>query len=383
MPVDKPNRDLLTELVRWDGGPNTASITDLAASVDDWDALLQLAQEHRIVPLLTERLPEIENFIPTQAAHLLKAARDRNAFHCIANTSELVTILAAFSAANIAAMPFKGISLAASIYGNAAARPAGDLDFLVFFCDLQRATSELLARGYHLNTPTKADGSPAVEKYYEYHFERPGDGMVVELRWRLELTEQQKFQRDLGMEWLWENRCSVRIAGVDVPDMSPIDKLLVLCMHGTKHQWSRLIWIHDVARLLQARRDLDWRSVTKRAKRRGLWRSLALGVSLAHRICGAEVPAAALKEFSSDRAVRDLTAAFTDILLQEPGKAPAGHIPYSVRILDPFDRFRWLLAMSFILPNERDRAMVRLPSALRPLYFLIRPIRLLFDRSGR
>ena len=111
--------------------------------------------------------------------------------------------------------------------------------------------------------------------------------MVLELRWRLELT-QPRFKRNLGMDWVWPRRRTAMLAGAEVPDMSPEITLLMLCMHGSKHVWSRLIWICDVAQLLVSSPDLDWKEVTREANQSGLWRSLALGVLLAHRFAGAE-----------------------------------------------------------------------------------------------
>ena len=95
-------------------------------------------------------------------------------------------------------------------------------------------------------------GHRPIENYYEYHFERQSDGMVLELRWRLELT-QPRFKRNLGMDWVWPGKRSALLAGAEVPDMDPETALLVLCMHGSKHVWSRLIWISDVARLIRSK----------------------------------------------------------------------------------------------------------------------------------
>ncbi len=71
------------------------------------------------------------------------------------------------------------------------------------------------------------------------------------------------------------------------------------------------------------------------------------------------------------------------MILKEPGQLPQGPMPYSLRILDRWDRIRWLLRMEFFRPNERDLAVVRLPAVLRPLYRIVRPLRILFDRSAR
>ncbi len=44
-------------------------------------------------------------------------------------------------------------------------------------------------------------------------------------------------------------------------------------------------------------------------------------------------------------------------------------------------RYDWLAAI--FLPNEHDRAVVLLPRALRPLYFVVRPLRLATERARR
>jgi len=64
--------------------------------------------------------------------------------------------------------------------------------------------------------------------------------MVLELRWRLELT-QPRYRHNLGMDWVWPRRQTVNLAGVDVPNLDPERSLLMLCMHASKHAWSRLI----------------------------------------------------------------------------------------------------------------------------------------------
>jgi hypothetical protein len=379
--LDSHVQELLRAIVREDGARDRDTISSRVAAISDWDALIGAALEHRLAPLLFLRLSEAGVPVPPEAKLRLERESARNVFHSLANATELAMILRGFDEQNIPAMPFKGIVLAATVYGNLSMRSAGDLDLLIFERDLQRATSSLRARGYELKTETLDDGSPAKLDYFEFHFERSSDGMVVELRWRLEL--QPRFARDLGMEWVWPRRSTARVAGAEVPNLDPIANLLMLCMHGSKHFWSRMIWVCDVARLLHTHPELDWDEALREAKRCGLWRATALGILLASRICGARVPDLVLQRLASDRAARELAAYFEQSILDAPGKAPAGSIPYSLRILDGPDRARWVLRGEFLRPNERDLAAVRLPAALRPLYFFVRPLRVLFDRSAR
>jgi hypothetical protein len=302
--------------------------------------------------------------------------------HCFANAAELLQVLSAFEAVGIPALPFKGVVLGASVYGDMTARTAGDLDVLIYYRDLLRATRILKDRGYELTTKVLEDGSPEAKDYFEYHFERENDGMVLELRWRLELT-QPRYKRILGMDWVWPQRRTTRLAGADVPNLDAVSELLMLCMHGSKHVWSRLIWICDVAKMLESEPGLDWSYATKEARRLGLWRCLALGVLLAHDVAGAQVPARILRSFEKDQTARKLANFFQKHVPCEPGRVPEGRAPYDVQLLGFRERAAMVLSPTFLRPNARDRAVLKLPKELEPLYYVIRPLRLLLDRSGR
>jgi len=352
----------------------------IAESVADWDVVFERARQHGVLPLLYLRLANSPTNIPPDAYEQARNAFERNAFHCMTNTEELLHILGAFAEAGIAAMPFKGVVLAASAYGDMNARAAGDLDILIFYRDLQRATDILKSRGYELRTKTLGDGSPEAKNYFEFHFERPSDGMVLELRWKLELT-QPRYGYDLGLDWVWSARTSVVLAGARVPTIDPVRSLLVLCMHGSKHAWSRWMWVCDVAKLIEAQPMLDWREAQREASRVGLERCLALGVLLSTRGANATVPSAVLGTFESDRAMSQLADSLLSSVLYEPAPMPQGRLPYHLQILGARDRARALLSPSILRPNEKDRAVVKLPGVLAPLYYLIRPLRILRERS--
>ena len=244
-----------------------------------------------------------------------------------------------FEAAGIPALPFKGVVLGASVYGDMTARTAGDLDVLIYYRDLLPATRILKERGYELKTKVLEDGSPEAENHFEYHFERAEDGMVLELRWRLELT-QPRYKRNLGMDWVWPRRRTTRLAGAEVPNFDAISELLMLCMHGSKHVWSRLIWTCDVAKLMKSEPGLDWSFAIRESRRLGLWRCLALGVLLARDLTGVQVPAEALRSFEKDRTVRNLASFLQEHVPCEPGKVPDGRVPYEVQLLGFRERSR-------------------------------------------
>jgi Uncharacterised nucleotidyltransferase len=357
-------------------------IEELTQHVKDWDRFLAVGWEHRVLPLVFSRLTAVGATIPAAAHERLKSAYDRNVFHCMSNASELIAILKEFELERIPAMPFKGIVLGATIYHEVSERNAGDIDILVNAEDLTRATAILLKRGFDLKTQLHGDGSPALPDSYEYHFERPTDGMVVELRWRLELT-QPRYRRNIGLQWVWRQRQSAKLAGIQIPNMDPETTLLVLCMHGSKHVWSRFIWICDVAHLLATFPAINWKQVTHEARHLGLWRALALGVLLAHRVCRADVPPRILRRFEADTTALGLACTLDGNLFERPGELPGGHLPYNVKLLGFRDRVGIILSPGFFRPNQRDLNFITLPRVLSPFYFLVRPPRLLRDKSSR
>jgi hypothetical protein len=382
MLADRDSCELLRSIALRPTSATAEQIHQLVGKVRNWDSLLTLADEHRVLPMLYLRLADIGPAVPPYVQERLRTEYHRNAFHNLANAAELIDVLKVFEHEMIPAMPFKGVVLGASAYHDLTTRPAGDLDLLINYRHLLQATGVLRERGYELKTPVQADETPAVPDHYEYHFERQADGMVLELRWRLELT-QPRFTRNLGMDWVWPQRRTAILAGAEVPDMSPEITLLVLCMHGSKHMWSRLIWICDVAQLLVSSPGLDWQKVTREAKQSGLWRPLTLGVLLAHRVTSVEVPQAILRRFKSDTTACNLTQHIQKNLFDAPGSIPTGRLPYNVYLLGFHDRLRLVMSLDFLRPNEQDRAVLPLPKSLSPLYHLIRPFRLLWDRSAR
>jgi hypothetical protein len=381
-PSDAAACALLRALARWPSAINASELRALASKIDDWDALLDLAQGHRVGPALFLCLAGLEILVPEPANRKLLAEYERNLLHNLASAAELVSLLALFDQAGIRALPFKGVVLAATAWGGLSSRPGGDLDFLIAEKDIDQAARLLSEREYHLQATLEPESSEDESETHEYAFGRPSDGLSVELRWQLDMI-YGKFGRDLGLDWVWPHRASASVAGASVPTLSSEAALLVLCMHGCKHGWSRLVWIMDVARMVDASADLDWGLMMREARRVGLGRALTLGMLLANQVAGAALPPGPLARFAADGAALRLAQHFAQNLFRAPGMGPEGLLPYNLQILDSRDRLRFLGSLRFLRPNDRDRAVISLPRSLRALYYLIRPFRILFDRSAR
>ena len=380
--LDRDTGNLLRAVVRSGEKAVRETFAELATKISCWEETIEGALQHGVLPMLYFELAAKDQPFRQRHWNSLESNSSDNAFHCLTNAAELLKVLNAFEKAGIAAMPFKGVVLGAAAYGDMTARTAGDLDVLIYLSRFAcEATRILQKRGYELTTKVLEDGSPEAENYFEYHFERADDGMVLELRWRLELT-QPRYRHDLGMDWVWPRRRTVKLAGADVPNLDPVSGLLILCMHGSKHVWSRLIWIcrrGEVDRK-RAGAGLGFRAAGGEA--RGIWRCLALECCwrgalrvrrFLPRLYGAlrGPDGARLADFLQEN------------IFEEPGKLPEGWVPYSIQILDFGIGLACCVSPSFLRPNARDRAVVKLPKSLEALYYVIRPFRMLLDRSSR
>jgi Uncharacterised nucleotidyltransferase len=380
MTMDTSCRNLLRAVVRDSTDPE--QIRALSGRVTAWDALIDLALQHRVLQMLFARLAEMAPAVPTSALQRIQQENDRIVVHNIANAAELIAVLQRFDREGIPAMPFKGVMLAASAYGDMLNRPGGDLDLLIHARDLVRASDLLRERGFELEVQPIDEDAFGVHHIYEHKFIRPSDEMVLELRWRLEMFGN-RFRRNLVLDWVWNQRRTVTLAGANVPNIRPEILLLLLCMHGNNHFWSRLVWVCDVAKLLASAPELNWEEVLAEARRQGLKRPLMLGILLAERIMGAAVPPEILRACEADTTVRKLADHFANNLLENPGIGPPGRVPYGFQLLDLRDRLKFLLSLDFWRASDRDRKVLGLPKWLRPLYYLLRPLRLLWDRSAR
>ena len=101
---------------------------------------------------------------------------------------------------------------------------------------------------------------------------------------------RQCFAVDLEIDACWQRAPHAEFGGQPTLAFAPEDLMLILCIHGWKHAWNRLLWITDVARLLRKSTTLDWRSSSERAKASGTEGILVLGALLAQKLFGIAVP---------------------------------------------------------------------------------------------
>jgi hypothetical protein len=242
-----------------------------------------------------------------------------------------------------------------------------------------------MAEGYQ--TGSELTGSQE-EAYLrsQHHFVllRDEGRVIVELHWRI---VSRHFAFSLDPQCLWKRIEPLSLEGTTVPNLATEDLLLILCAHGAKHGWSRLIWICDVAELIRAHPALNWGQVMGHARRLGGERMLLLGLRLAGDLLGARLPIEVLDRVQSDPGTLTAAARVQERLFgvdDAPSVVVEGFL-LRLRLIERLpDRVRYALHFLHrrMTPNEHDRALLELPASLYPLYYLIRPVRLA-GKQGR
>ena len=333
----------------------------------DWERLIGLADGHGVLHHLGERLSAVER-VPDELQDQLRARRRERVAHSLTLANGLHSVHEQFRDASIPALPYKGPVLSAGAPGAIAARQYVDLDIVVAPEAFDRACGLLRASDYEQVERLRALGEVAL---------RNKDSVVVDLH-RSALPRY--FPATLPVESLWSRRRHVEVGGTSLPSFDPVDRFVVLAVHGAKHRWYKLAWAHDVATLL-VRDETDWTEVVTRARSLGALRHVRLACWLANHHFGVTTPDAI--SVAADPVAADLGAELVEQF--EPSATPPtdrAQFRYQWRALARRrDRVRYATRLA-TLPSERDIQNVPLPAFATPLYRVVRPVRLL-GRYGR
>jgi hypothetical protein len=143
--------------------------------------------------------------------------------------------------------------------------------------------------------------------------------------------------------------------------------------------WERLGWICDVAELI-ARHQIDWPALLQRAADTDSERMFLLGLHLAQKLLGAELPPAVKQRCDADKRLESLAANVTQHLFSGPTHVPATSseiFKYNIGVRKTLTaRARYFVYM--LRPTDSDFGAHTLPPGFGFAYYLMRPFRLLF-----
>jgi len=283
--------------------PDVQRVAGLVQFVD-WPRLLALAEEHGVTGHLARSLHDLDGIVvPEETRNALSERRRAQTFFSLKMSAELFRLLERFTAENIGVLVVKGPVLSVRAYGEPAMRSYGDLDLLVRQRDIRRATELMINAGYEPRIPVSAINAGKIPG--QYLFCRRDTEELIELHNDYTL---RYFPRRLPLEGWFERQIRVRLDDQEAPALSVEDELVLICVHGAKHFWERLMWIADVAALVSRQTGMDWKRVAESTGEVGAEHILHLGLRLAAELFRVHLPDQVAAEVRSDVMARRLAA---------------------------------------------------------------------------
>lgn len=354
---------------------NKSRIRILTRTAVRWDVLFHLAEQHGVTCLLYQSLSSVAEVIPPAEMRSLRQSYESNLHKVLLTARELIRILDCLDSRAIEVMPYKGLALAEMLYGDLAARHSGDIDLLIHARDLARIEDAVRDLGYTTNlTLSEKQQQAYLISGYECAFDSAAGKNLLEVQWAL---QPRFYAVDFDLESIFRRAASVTVAGRELRTPSVEDLALVLSVHAAKHMWTRLIWLCDIARLMELP-EVNWKWIAKQACILGIVRILRVTLLLTQQLLGAELPAKIASEIVADRKAQSWAHSIGAQLIQgssfnvESWQYFRAELELRERRRDQA-RFLWRLALT---PGPSEWKSVHLPAPLFPLYRLIRLSRL-------
>jgi len=376
MPFRAEEQILLAVARRELDGPSTGEVRELARVCSDWDYLLATAFSHGLLPLLQKNLTATAaDVVPGPVLARMKrevVANSQSVLHLIGKQLKVYRLLRDHG---VRVAIFKGAVLAQLAYGEVALRQAGDIDILIDRQHFTEAQSVLESLGYEM-TPrlTAPQMASHLASHCEIPFMRDERFTIVDLHWGL---APRSFVFGVEADDVMSRLQTVSLAGAAVETFSNEDTVLYQAMHGTKHLWHRLEWIISLAELIRAANELDWDTVVQRAERAHATRMLALGLRLVETFTDVEIATPIFAKLDASGVMKELAIEIRDRIFERSHTTESTETNrHNFKIMDRKRDALVSALRSLFVPTFPDWQSLALPTALHPLYYAYRPLRL-------
>jgi hypothetical protein len=322
----------------------------------DWQALLDLAESHGVLPLFCRDFP---GELPETLVRRLQAQWAMSAFLA----TELEGLLKQFSLHGIEVLSLKGPVMAEALYGRMGLRPSDDLDLLVQPQDFARAQALLTDLGFN-----------AFQEVDDYHQPFGRGDTIVELHYAVAPPSSPA----MDLEAAWRRAQVMQFRGQRSRFFAKPDLLIYLTIHGLKHEFARLIWVLDAVHSLADLDDGDLGQALRMAHTIGMEGALLTTCELARCSFNLALPAPAAAAIARKPVIATQAEAMWKKILAGPADPQTAHQGAGVFVqLEPDARNRWTQRLRFFLPSAQDQLWAERHNIDPRWMLFLRPLRLL------
>ena len=287
--------------------PNFTKEEILSTDID-WPVVWKLALRHRVVPIMVDRIKQLDVAVPDDIAVLMSANAQQNLYKGMKQAAELVRLTQLFEKHDIPFVVFKGIALLKLMGLELHQRHHGDIDLLLADVeDVWRADIALRSIGYQRRTLPKSFSLNAPQKRYFKRYEKdviydhPQRSIHLELHFKVCLSEKLL---PISPQEFYKNRSMIEVSSISIPVMSRADHQIYLLAHGAVSRWFRLKWLCDVP--LASNNGEAYLSTvfSDRVSALDIDRMATLGKTLANTLLAMPITSKTLKHKNSSKSIQ-------------------------------------------------------------------------------
>ena len=348
------------------------SVTDSLRENIDWEYLINQAEQHQVIPHLYQSIRCNKDLFPKKLFFKLEKKYKNIVANNLLFSSELLRIMDCFEKKSIKASPFKGPVLNSYLYGQNIPRQYCDLDILISKDDLEIVQEILLENNFVPHMNLSKTQFLHYRKYFNYLSYRKSESIInIDIHWSL---FSESFSFSSKEKKLFNKLVSVKFNDQDIETFSGLDLLFLLCIHGAKHGWQKLIWILDLAKLIQTNK-YDLHRINKYSDYKGATKMVFVGLLLAKDMFDVQLPGDLLNSEKSklDKITEQIK---TNYYEGDNKKNFSKEKIYFNSLENKSDKFAFIYDFIF-RPTINEFSLINLPERFSFIYFFIRIIRLL------
>jgi hypothetical protein len=258
------------------------TLTEALAQQEDLDQFIVLAKEEGLACFLYRSLKRSKclEILPPQTTQDLRKLYEQTVLFNLRLIHDLKEILSRLNREGIRVVLLQGMALVNQIYRDGIGlRPMTDIDLWVRGPQYNRVTELLRGFGYER------------DQVYSNIFAR--GSTTFDLHSHVIWADRIRARRHLllgGQDAIYQEVVTIDFEGEEALVLSPSDQVLYLSLHAFKHNLKRLIWLVDIALLLQHLDPSGWAALIRRAGSLGLKRHLGYALYLLNQLFHIDPP---------------------------------------------------------------------------------------------
>ncbi|MCH8476713.1 MAG: nucleotidyltransferase family protein [Wenzhouxiangella sp.] len=355
----------------------------LCAEIADWGEFALRAGRHFIAPLCLRHLRALPAFSAQETAcqALVQVIRPMTLHSLKLAALQRNFVQTQLKPLEVPFLAVKGRALATRYYGDAGLRYCRDIDILVPRRRLVDVIEQAQQAGYRVYPDmveiSRGEARVLASQARVVALLGP-ENIFIEVHAQLDKTGFL-----LDHVAMTARADSIELDGITTPVLATTDCFIYICLHHTKHFWSRLNWLADLDAIVQAD-DFDRATVMSEASRLGVDATVAACLCL-HEACGQPDPFAwpGLTEPARDllqASLANLEGGCEVEFEQRKGRLSLEfnfdwQFPPGYRRRDFWYNFK-----SFFKPTLSDYQLLPLPESMYWMYYGLRPFLLLARR---